>query len=235
MSYVTNNSLTIFFPVHNEVSNLETLIAATAEVLPDLSPEVEVLIVDDGSTDGSSDLADALAEKHTWLRVIHHEVNRGYGGALQSGFRGAKNNLIFYTDGDGQFDMGELAGCITTLGDADVLSCFRKDRQDAWHRKINTAIYETAVKLIFGLKVHDPDCAYKIYRKSVIDSIQMHSCGALIDVEMLLQAQRAGYRIVQQGVRHLPRQHGQSSGANLQVIARAVRELFRLWSRVGSR
>ncbi len=235
MTYLTDDTLTIFFPVHNEVSNLKRLILETERVLPGLSSDVEVILVDDGSTDGSSEFADELAEKYAWLRVIHHAENRGYGGALQSGFRGARNDLIFYTDGDGQFDLGELPACVSALGDADVLSCFRKDRQDSWHRKVNTTIYELVVRIVFGLKIDDPDCAFKIYRKSVIDSIQMHSRGALIDVEMLLQAQRAGYRIIQQGVRHLPRRHGESSGANLRVIARAIGELFQLWTRVGSR
>jgi len=121
--------------------------------------------------------------------------------------------------------------CLEQLSGADVVTCFRIARQDPWYRTFNALLFRLVVQVLFGLKIQDPDCAYKIYRKHVVDAIDMTSRGALIDVEMLLQAHRAGFRIVQMGVHHLPRKHGESSGADLRVIFRACIEIMKLWFR----
>lgn len=235
MSVLTDKSLSLFFPVHNEIENLETVVRDAVAICRELSDDHEIIIVDDGSTDGTSDLADELSKKFPAVRVIHHRMNKGYGGALQSGFRGAEKELVFYTDGDGQFDLTELRTILPLIEQADVVTCYRMNRQDPWHRSFNTWLFEKAVALCFGLRVHDPDCAFKIYRRKVLDSIRMTSDGAMIDVEMLLQAQRYGFRIVQQGVRHLPRSAGTPSGSNLRVIMRAVKEMLRLLKTYGTR
>jgi glycosyltransferase involved in cell wall biosynthesis len=235
MSALSGKSLSLFFPAHNEIENLECLIENAVLLCPELSDEYEILIIDDGSTDGTSELADRLAALHAHVRVIHHTVNRGYGGALQSGFRGATKDLVFYTDADGQFELSALKEVLPLIDRADIVTCFREDRQDPWHRSFNTWLFEKAVFLGFGLRVKDPDCAFKIYRREVLDAITLTSEGAMIDVEMLLQAQRAGFRIVQCGVRHLPRKAGVPSGANIHVILRAMREMWRLFRLHGSR
>ncbi len=232
---ITQSGLTIFFPVHNEVLNLEELVRQTVSIVPYLTADPEILIIDDGSRDGSGELADKLAEEISCLRVIHHTTNLGYGAALQSGFRGATKDLVFYTDGDGQFDMQELLAILPLMETVDVISCYRIHRQDPWHRSINTRAFEWIMRLWFGLTIRDPDCAYKIYRQDVLQKISMTMNGAMIDVEMLLQAQRAGFRILQKGVRHLPRRTGNASGANLRVILRAFQEMFQLWRRLGGR
>ncbi|MBN1878958.1 glycosyltransferase family 2 protein [bacterium] len=228
-------SVTLFFPAHNERENLEHVIREAVSICPELTQDYEIIIVDDGSTDGTSVLADDLATGHPGVRVIHHRANMGYGGALQSGFKGAEKELVFYTDGDGQFDMSELRTVLPLIDHADVVTCFRVGRQDPWHRKLNTWLFEKAVFLILGLRIKDPDCAFKIYRRNVLDSINMTSNGAMIDVEMLLQAQRQGFRIVQCGVRHLPRHAGTPSGGNIKVILRAMREMARLIAKYGTR
>lgn len=225
------NELSIFFPVHNEVHNLPKLLEDTIAILPEICRDPEIIIVDDGSDDGSGVIADQYSKKHSFIRVIHHEGNKGYGAALKTGFKSATKALIFYTDGDGQFNIRELKLILPLLSQADVVSAYRVKRKDPWHRLMNTKIFEFSVFLFFGLKIKDPDCAFKVYRKEVIDRIDMRSNGAMIDVEMLFQAQQQGYRIVQRGVEHYPRVSGESSGANLRVIFRAVREMSALWFR----
>lgn len=235
MSPLCGKSLSLFFPAHNEIENLERLIIDAVSLCPELSDDYEILIIDDGSTDGTSELADRLAALHTHVRVIHHASNRGYGGALQSGFRGATKDLIFYTDADCQFELSALKTVLPLIDQADVVTCFRQHRQDPWHRSFNTWLFEKVVFLGFNLRIKDPDCAFKIYRRDVLESITLTSEGAMIDVEMLLQAQRAGFRIVQCGVRHLPRKAGVPSGANIHVIFRAMREMWRLFRFYGGR
>ncbi len=235
MGTLTDKSLSLFFPAHNERENLEKVVRNAVALCPELTPDFEILIIDDGSTDGTSALADELAGSYQGVRVIHHRVNRGYGGALQSGFRNAVKELVFYTDGDGQFDLDELRDILPLVQDADVVTCYRTNRQDPWLRCLNTWLFEKAVFLCFGLKVRDPDCAFKIYTQRVLQTIQMTSTGAMIDVEMLLQAQRSGFRLVQRGVKHLPRNAGTPSGGNPWVILKAVREMGRLLSIYGSR
>ncbi|MBN1295914.1 glycosyltransferase family 2 protein [bacterium] len=228
-------SLSVFFPAHNEIESLPGIVKAAGDICRELVGDFEIIIVDDGSTDGTSELADRLESSEPGVRVVHHGMNRGYGGALRSGFLSAKKDLIFYTDADAQFDMAELRDVLPMIETADVVTCYRTGRCDPWHRSLNTWLFEKTVSLVFGLKIRDPDCAYKIYRREVIEQMELTSDGAMIDVEMLLQAQRAGYRIVQRGVRHYPRKSGMPSGANIRVILKAFREMIRLWRRLGSR
>ena len=235
MNVLTEKSISLFFPAHNECENIQKIVTVAAALSPMLSADVEIIIVDDGSTDGTGQLADELAESIHGVRVIHHKVNRGYGGALQSGFRGAKNQLVFYTDADGQFDLNDLKNILPLIEDSDVVTCFRTNRQDPWHRTLNTWLFEKSVSLLFGLRVRDPDCAFKIYRREVLESIDLTSEGAMIDVEMLLQSQRAGFKLVQRGVNHLPRHAGTPSGSNLRVILRAMKEMWGLMARYGTR
>jgi glycosyltransferase involved in cell wall biosynthesis len=159
---------------------------------------------------------------------VHNRPNRGYGGALTRGFREATKNWIFYTDGDGQFDLGELPRVLPLLKDHDVVSCYRMDRKDPLLRKLNAWAWTTLVNLLFRINLRDIDGAFKIYPKTFIDAIELHSTGALIDTEMLAKARNHELKIAQMGVHHYPRTAGQQTGANLKVILRAFRELFKL-------
>lgn len=225
-------SLTIFYPCYNEEANVERVTRAAVEVGRRVADDLEVLIVNDGSRDRTGEIADRLAAEIPEVRAVHNRPNQGYGGALTRGFREATKNWIFYTDGDGQFDLNELPRLLPLLETHDVVSCYRLNRQDPWVRKLNAWAWSTLVNLLFAIRLRDIDCAFKIYPKTFIDRIELHSRGALIDTEMLAKARNRGLRIAQLGVHHYPRTAGQQTGANLRVILRAFRELFKLYRQI---
>lgn len=219
-------SLTVFFPAYNEEANVERVTEAALRAVRKVTEDFEIIIVNDGSADRTGELADALAEKYQHVRAVHNQPNLGYGGALQRGFREARKDWIFYTDGDGQFDFEEIPRALELLRDHDIASGFRLDRKDSRIRKMNAWAWTRLVNLMFHIDVRDIDCAFKIYPREFIERIEMRSTGALIDTEMLAKARRLGYSIGQFGVHHYPREHGEQSGADLGVILRAFRELF---------
>jgi len=220
--------ISVFFPCHNEQENVRGVVERALEVLGQISDDFEIIIVNDGSVDRTGEIADKLASENVAVRAIHHSVNQGYGGALQSGFRAAGKEWVFYTDGDGQFDLGELPGLVELTAQADIVTCFRIDRKDPWIRKLNAWAWCKLVNFLFSLKIRDIDCAFKLYRREIFDNIEMHSQGALIDTEILARAKHAGYSMIQRGVHHYPRRAGEQSGADLKVILRAFGELFKL-------
>jgi len=221
-------SISVFFPCYNEQDNVARVVDNARKVLESLRADYEIIIVNDGSADATGRIADELAAQHERVRVVHHPQNRGYGAALQSGFRAATKELVFYTDGDGQFDLAELPPLLELIPPHDIVSCYRLNRQDPLIRKINGWCWTRLVCLVFGLRLRDIDCAFKLYRRAIFDGMPLCSTGALIDTEVLARATRKGCRIVQRGVHHYPRTAGSQTGANLRVILRAFRELFRL-------
>ena len=200
----------------------------TLTVLSENVRDFEIILVNDGSTDGTTETADQLAEAHSTVRVVHHDRNLGYGAALQSGFRAAMKDYVFYTDGDGQFDIAEITRLFPLIEQCDIVSAYRIRRQEGLLRKINAFFWTRLVCLLFGLHLKDIDCAFKLYKRRIFEDIEMHSTGALIDTEILARAQQKGYTIAQIGVHHYPRMAGSSTGANLKVILHAFRELFKL-------
>ncbi len=222
-------SLTVFFPCYNEEDNVERVTEAALKMCRRVAEDFEVIIVNDGSKDRTEEIADGIAEKYPGeVRAVHNKPNRGYGGALQRGFREASKDLIFYTDGDGQFDFEEIDKLIPLLDNHDIASGYRMDRKDPFMRKLNAACWGTLVRFLFKMNIRDIDGAFKIYPKAFIDKTELLSEGALIDTEMLARATRAGYKIGQVGVHHYPRTAGEQTGANIRVILRAFKELFKL-------
>ncbi len=228
-------SISVFFPCYNEQENVGKTIEKAIAVLEELNTDFEVIIVDDGGTDETGRIADEIADRDDRVKVVHHGRNLGYGAALQSGFKAATKELVFYTDADGQFDIGEMPPLLDLMDRHDVVSCYRLNRQDSIIRKINAWCWTKLVCLLFGLKIRDIDCAFKLYKREIFDKIELSSTGALIDAEILARAKRRGYSIVQKGVHHYPRRAGEQSGANLRVIIRAFRELFQLHSKIRRR
>ena len=221
-------SLTIFYPCYNEEANVETTTLAALKAGRRISEDLEVIIVNDGSKDRTGEIADRLAVDHPEVRAVHNDPNLGYGGALQRGFREATKQWVFYTDGDGQFDFAEIDTLLPLLKECDIVSAYRTNRQDSFIRKFNAWAWTMLVNILLGLRLRDIDCAFKIYPRRLFDEIEMKSMGALIDAEILARARRVGYRIAQCGVHHYPRTAGEQSGANLAVILRAFKELFKL-------
>ena len=225
-------SITVFFPCYNEQENVAKVAQEALEVLEGLHADYEIIIVNDGSADETGSVADQIAAQHPHVRVIHHPHNLGYGAALQSGFRAATKDLVFYTDGDAQFDLTELPPLLPLIGEYDIVSCYRMNRQDNFVRRLNGWLWTKVTGLLFSLRLRDIDCAFKLYRRDIFDGLRMESTGALTSTEILARAVRKGYRITQRGVHHYPRTAGQPTGGNLKVILRAFHELWKLRRRI---
>lgn len=227
-------SISVFFPCYNEQGNIARTVERAAAVLDRQKCDYEIIVVNDGSTDSTGQIAETLAKQNSRVRVVHHPVNRGYGAALQSGFGAATKKIVFFTDGDGQFDIGEMPAWLTLMKDYDIVCGFRINRQDSFVRKINGWLWTKLVCLLFGMRIRDIDCAFKLFKKQVFDNIKLSSAGALISAELLARAVRKGCRITERGVHHYPRMAGKQTGANLKVIFRAFKELFKLYNRIRS-
>ncbi len=222
------SSLTIFFPCYNEEANVENTTLAALAAGQKATDDLEIIIVNDGSKDRTGEIADRLAATYPCVRAVHNNPNRGYGGALQRGFREATKEWVFYTDGDGQFDLSEIELLLPLAREDTIVSAYRLERKDPLIRKLNAFCWTSLVNTIFRLWLRDIDGAFKLYPRRLFDQIPIVSTGALIDTEILARAKRIGYRIVQIGVHHYPRPAGQQTGANLKVILRAFKELFAL-------
>lgn len=225
-------SLSYFFPAHDEAENVEALVAEALVALPTLAETFEIIAIDDGSRDGTSEIAERLAAGHPGIvRVVHHAVNRGYGAALRSGFRAARYPLVAFTDGDRQFRVTDLAALLTRLAgpDApDVVVGYRLRRADPPLRLVYARGYRLALRLFYGLLVRDVDCACKIVRREALSGVRLESGGAFLSAELLIKMRARGRRIVEVGVPHHPRTAGRASGANPRVVLRAMRDFWRL-------
>ncbi len=221
-------SISVFFPCYNEQANVERTTEQALSVLSELGADFEVIIVNDGSGDDTGKIADSFATRDSRVKVVHHPTNLGYGAALQSGFKAASKDLVFYTDGDGQFDIKEMPPLLSLMTEFDIVTCYRLNRQDSIVRKINAWCWTKLVCLLFGMKIRDIDCAFKLFKREIFDNIKMVSTGALIDAEILARSVRNGYSVTQRPVHHFPRMAGSQTGANLMVIFRAFKELFQL-------
>ncbi len=225
-------NISAFFPAHNEEANIEALTRKTTQVLSEICEDYEIIIVNDGSKDRTKEIADALSNENPKIRVINHEINRGYGGAVKSGLFGAKLEWVFFTDGDGQFDVNEIKILAKYINEADLIVGYRIKRADSFMRKLNAFAWGTLVRILFHLKVRDIDCAFKLFKKEIIEKTKPEAEGAMISTEFLAKANKLGYKIKEVGVSHYPRKAGTSSGANIKVILRAFVELFKLYRKL---
>jgi glycosyltransferase involved in cell wall biosynthesis len=226
---LTTRGLSVVLPAYNEEAVIATTVHQVAQTLAILAPDYEIVIVDDGSRDRTGEIADALAAEDPHVRVVHNRPNRGYGGALIAGFNATAKELIFFMDADGQFDIRDIARLLPYIETVDGVLGYREARCDPFIRKINAWGWNLLMRWLFGLRVRDVDCAFKLYRAELVRAANVQAEGAMVNSEMLVKLHRMGYRFQQVSVRHYPRQHGQATGANLRVIMRAFKELFKLY------
>jgi glycosyltransferase involved in cell wall biosynthesis len=228
--------LSYFFPAHNEAANLRGLVEEALATLPRLADTYEIVIVDDGSKDGTPAIADELAAAHPEVRAVHHPVNLGYGAALRSGFAAARFGYLAFTDGDRQFKVEDLGRLIDRLvaGSADAVVGYRIRRADPLVRTVYAKLYRLANRIFFGLRVRDVDCACKLFSRGSLEGVNVESGGAFFSAELLIKLRARGRRIDEVGVPHYPRTAGSPTGARPQVVFRAVRDFWalrlRLWA-----
>jgi glycosyltransferase XagB len=218
-------SLSVVLPAYNEEALIESTVRTVVETLSAWDLAFEVVIVDDGSRDCTGAMLEALAADDRRLRTITHASNQGYGAALVTGFASARNDLIFFMDSDGQFDIRELAGFLPLVDRYDAVLGYRIDRKDTWMRRLNAWGWKQLVRLFLGVPVRDVDCAFKLFRAEFFRTHQLESRGALINAEMLYKLRRDGSAIAEVGVRHFERKAGRATGARPAVIVRALKEL----------
>jgi len=217
--------LSIVLPCHDEAENVERTIdeaTAAGELVADAH---EILVVDDGSTDATREIAAARAAEDPRVRVLVHDVNRGYGAAVRTGFAAARLEWIFLTDGDLQFDMTELTRFVPLAPSSDIVAGYRVHRADPPHRLLNAAAWNFLVRRTFDLPVRDVDCAFKLMRRELVQSLPLTADGAMVSTELIARSAQAGARFAQLGVHHRPRAAGRPSGASPRVVLRAFREL----------
>ena len=226
------SSLSASFPAHNEEDNVGPMIEDLVTALPDFAERFEVIVVDDGSRDRTFERASAIAARDQRVRVIRHEVNRGYGAAVWTGLASGTMDYAFFTDGDRQFDVRQVGDLIARIDGADVVVGWRLDRKDNAIRIANAHAWNGLIRNLLNVPVRDVDCAFKLFRREVLAGLEIEAGGAMFSSELLARLAARGVRIVEEPVRHLPREHGKSSGGNPRVIARAFYELFKLYRKL---
>jgi glycosyltransferase involved in cell wall biosynthesis len=225
-------SISVVFPMYNEEAYIRRAVSAAREVLEAHLPDWEIVVVDDGSTDGTGAIADALAAQDPRLRVVHNPVNRKLGGALRAGYAAATKDLVFYTDADLPVDLGELPRAVRLLEyqEADVVAAYRFDRtSEGLVRALYTFCYNHLIRTLFGLRVRDVNFAFKLFRRSVLQKVTLTSDGSFIDAEFLLRARKAGCPIIQIGLDYFPRTRGISTLGSVPVIFGILREMAARW------
>ena len=213
--------LSVFMPAYNEEENVPVVVEKILKVLPGVADEYEVIIVNDGSQDRTGEVSDGLSLAHPNVRAINHEVNRGYGGALRSGFRAARYPWVAFIDSDDQFDFADIERFLPFTQSADLILGYRLQRADSLVRRLYTFGWALIPRLLLGMDARDYSCGFKLIKKSVIEAI-----------ELLVKAKRKGFRFTEVGVHHYPRVFGTQTGASLKVVFRSIREMFDLYRRL---
>jgi glycosyltransferase involved in cell wall biosynthesis len=222
--------LSVFFPAYNDAGTIASLAIVAHMTARTLTDDYEVIVVDDGSPDHTGELLDEMARHSPWLKVVHHAKNRGYGGALRTGFETASKELVFYTDGDAQYDPRELVKLWQALTpEVDFVNGYKISRHDPLHRILIGRAYHWFVKVAFGLRLRDVDCDFRLMRRSVFEKVRLTRSSGVICVELMKKVQDHGYRIAEVPVHHFHRSYGKSQFFNFPRVARTLRDLSRLW------
>ena len=225
-------TLSVVFPMYNEEAYVRRAVGAAQQVLAEINPDYEIIVVDDASTDATAALAQQLSHADPRVRVLSNPANRSLGGTLRAGFALASKDLVLYTDADLPFDLRELPRAVRLLEfqDADLLSAYRFDRTlEGPLRTLYTLLYTLLIRALFQLPVKDVNFAFKLFRRSLLERFPLKSEGSFIDAELLIRARKAGAHIIQIGVDYFPRRRGVSTLSAPRVILRILREMLRLW------
>jgi glycosyltransferase involved in cell wall biosynthesis len=230
---MTRPSITAFFPCYNDAGTIASVVITADRTLRALADDYEIVVGNDASTDRSADILDELSRHYPRVRVLHHAINRGYGGNLRSMFAAATKDLIFYTDGDAQYDAAELSKLYEHLGpEVDVVQGWKIERHDPLHRKIIGRVYHHFVRWWFGLHLRDVDCDFRLFRRHVLESFPLESNSGCITVEMMTRIEQGGFKVVEVPVHHFHRAYGQSQFFNFGRVVRTLLELSGLWIRL---
>jgi glycosyltransferase involved in cell wall biosynthesis len=222
--------LSIFFPAYNDSGTIASLVITALRAARQLTPDHEVIVVNDGSADKTAEILDELAATYPQVRIVHHETNRGYGGALRSGFANATRELIFYTDGDAQYDPAEMELLWKRFDEnVDLVNGYKISRSDPMHRIIIGRVYHHTVKILFGLTVRDVDCDFRMMRRTIFDKVQLEKNSGVICLEMMKKITDAGFRIAEVPVHHYHRAYGRSQFFNFGRLFRTAIDVFKLW------
>lgn len=228
--------ISVFLPAYNDEATIAGLVEDALEVLPSLAGDYEVVVVNDGSSDGTAAVLDELARRHPAVRVVHHPHNRGYGGALRTGFASTRKALVFYTDGDGQYDVRELARLLPLLRDGvDVVNGYQTARADGWSRRLIGGAYNHLAHFLFSVPVRQVDCDFRLLRRSALERVELVSNSGTICVELVHRLARAGCVFAEAPVHHYPRRHGRSQFFTPGRVARTAFDLCSLWLRLAVR
>jgi glycosyltransferase involved in cell wall biosynthesis len=223
-------SLSIFFPAYNDAGTIASLALVAHMAAREIVDDYEVIVVEDGSPDHTGALLDEMATHFPWLKVVHHERNRGYGGALRTGFATASKDLVFYTDGDAQYDPREMKSLLAAFSDdVDFVNGYKISRNDPFHRVVIGRVYHWFVKLAFGLRLRDVDCDFRLMRRSVFEKVRLTRSSGVICVELMKKVQDHGYRLAEVPVHHFHRSYGKSQFFNFPRVARTLLDLAKLW------
>jgi glycosyltransferase involved in cell wall biosynthesis len=232
---VTRPALSLVLPAFNEDGNIARAVRDAAAAAAPLVGDYEVVVVDDGSRDRTAAVLEGLAaELGSRLVVVRHERNRGYGAALRSGFAATRGELVFYTDSDNQFDLTELRGFLPLMAECDAVLGYRVDRQDPWTRRAASGFFNRLSSIAFGMSVRDLNCSFKLFRGDLLRSLPLESDDFFIDTELVARMHRAGWRLVQRGVRHFPRTAGRST-VRARDVPRTLAAIARFWVRMRAR
>lgn len=221
--------LSLCFPCYNEQDVIGEVLSGALAVLPEFLEEFEIIVVDDGSTDGTSAAVERVAKRDDRVRLVRHETNRGYGAAVSTALRAAHGEWICFTDGDGQFNMLDLPNLLVHAENSDVVIGYRRRRAEGGIRQFNSSSWKWLIRCLMGLKIRDLDCAFKLFPRWVVECLEMQSEGACISAEIMAQCMRGGVSITEAPVNHYPRSAGKATGANLKVVLKAFRELPVVW------
>jgi glycosyltransferase involved in cell wall biosynthesis len=230
MELGSKNGISVFFPAYNDGGTIASMVLSAILVLERLTDDYEVIVVNDGSHDYTREILDELEQRYDKVRIVHHEKNKGYGGALRTGFSEASKEFVFYTDGDAQYDVRDLPALWEQMNDSvDMVQGYKIGRSDPLHRVIIGRIYHWVTNLAFGIHLKDVDCDFRLIRHSVFDTVFLESDSGVICVEMMKKVRDAGFKISEVPVHHYHRAYGQSQFFNFRRIFRVGRDLLKLW------